>query len=80
MDVNLLPTKLAGYTKKKFVYMYNKKQSSFKFFRVIRNCKVSDVKIKLKMQCLWRKDTSLSGIGWYAKVNELMIISEDQKI
>ena len=23
---------------------------------------------------------SLSGIGWYAKVNELMIISEDPKV
>ena len=32
------------------------------------------------MHCLWRLDTSLSGIGWYAKVNELMIISEDQDL
>ena len=77
VDVTLLPTELAGYTNKKFVYMYNKQKSSFKSFFHYQKLQ-GDVKIK--MHCLWRKDMSLSGIGWYAKVNELMIISEDPKV
>ena len=77
VDVNPLPTELAGYTNKKFVYMYNKQQSSFKSFFHFSKLQ-GDVKIK--MPCLWRKDASLSEIGWYAKVTELMIISEDPKV